>query len=171
METSETPLIKQGDYFLFTSENSNTVAVNTGFHDIQEGNFFMVLKPVYKTSKKIEVLYGEKLGELSFSVLGPFVVTTPCSSLTDKKVCITGSMSMNRPIYESIIRLHGGSVATTVSRKTSILLTNEQVGFSSKSTNAARLGIPFTSEKQFLELTKTRYIMRGPMGNLRTFSP
>ena len=70
--------------------------------------------------------------------------------LSGMKICITGSLSEKRSVIESKIRESGGSVVSSVSKNTSMLLTNETEAKSSKYKKALDLGIQIISEKELL---------------------
>lgn len=68
-----------------------------------------------------------------------------------KRICITGSLSRKRSEIEKVIREIGGVVASSVSKTTDFLLTNEQTPTSSKFKKAIELDIPVISEEEFFE--------------------
>ncbi len=66
-----------------------------------------------------------------------------------KRICITGSLSRKRSDIEKVIREIGAIVASSVSKSTDYLLTNEQTPASSKFKKAIELDIPVISEEEF----------------------
>ena len=68
-----------------------------------------------------------------------------------KRICITGSLSRKRAEIEKVIREIGGIVATSVSKSTDYLLTNDQKPTSSKFKKAIELEISIISEDEFFE--------------------
>jgi len=60
---------------------------------------------------------------------------------------ITGTLSRPRDEIAELIRLHGGNVSGSVSKKTSYVLAGEEAG--SKLDKAKALGVPVVEEKQF----------------------
>ena len=72
------------------------------------------------------------------------------SPLSGIKICITGSLSEKRSVIESKIRDAGGTVVGSVSKNTTMLLTNETEAKSSKYKKALDLGIKIISEKELL---------------------
>lgn len=71
-----------------------------------------------------------------------------------KRICITGSLSRKRSEIEKEIREIGGIVASSVSKSTDYLLTNDQTPSSSKFKKAIELEIPVISEEEFFEKIK-----------------
>jgi len=71
--------------------------------------------------------------------------------LKDLKVCITGSLSQKRSLVEEKIKKLGGSCVGSVSKNTSILLTNETEATSSKYKKAIELGIRIISEEDLFK--------------------
>jgi len=73
--------------------------------------------------------------------------------LTDKKICITGSLSRfkNRAELQQVIEQHGGKVVSSVTKNTSILINNDTTSTSAKNIAAKKLGIQILSEEDFLK--------------------
>ena len=65
----------------------------------------------------------------------------------EMKICITGSLSKKRNWIEEKIRENGGSIVSSVTSKTNILLTNDAEGSSTKFKKAKELGIKIISEE------------------------
>lgn len=73
------------------------------------------------------------------------------ASLQGLTFVVTGTLpTLSRQQAEEMIRQHGGTVSSSVSRKTSYLLKGENAG--SKLTKAESLGIPILDEQAFREL-------------------
>jgi DNA ligase (NAD+) len=73
------------------------------------------------------------------------------TEITDKKICITGSLSEKRSVIESRIRDAGGITVSSVTKNTDLLLTNETEAKSSKYKKAVSLGIEIISEENLLK--------------------
>ncbi len=72
-------------------------------------------------------------------------------ALFGKTLVVTGTLpTLSRTDAEALIRKHGGSVASSVSSKTSYVLAGENPG--SKYDRAKELGVPMLSEKDFQAL-------------------
>jgi DNA ligase (NAD+) len=74
------------------------------------------------------------------------------TSLTGKKICITGALSEKRPVIEDKIREGGGIVVSSVSKNTDILVTNETDPTSSKFKKALELKITIITEAELLDM-------------------
>lgn len=64
---------------------------------------------------------------------------------------ITGTLSEPRPVFEEIIRRHGGKTSGSVSKSTSFLLAGEEAG--SKLDKARQLGVRIVTEAEFRAMT------------------
>lgn len=100
---------------------------------------------------------GEKIIELSkeFTFETPNLVLDEIpNTLQGKTFVVTGSVNhyKNRDELKADIVTHGGTVAGSVSSKTSYLINNDINSTSSKNQKAKSLGIPIISEKQFLTM-------------------
>lgn len=71
-------------------------------------------------------------------------------ALTGTSFVLTGTLSMPREEAAARIRAAGGSVTSSVSKKTSFVVCGEKPG--SKERDARELGIPLLTEKEFLAL-------------------
>ena len=87
-----------------------------------------------------------KMGIVPIEVKGKREIG-PFSAMT---FAITGTLSKPREEFERIIEDQGGKVVSSVSKKTSVLLTNESQSSSSKAKKAVDLGIEIWSEIEFL---------------------
>lgn len=74
------------------------------------------------------------------------------SQITDKKVCITGTLSKSRPEFEKIIVENGGICVNSISKNTNFLLCGENAG--SKREKAEACGVRILTENEFMELLK-----------------
>lgn len=72
------------------------------------------------------------------------------TTVTGKKLCITGALSEKRSVIENWIRECGGIIVSSVSKNTDYLVTNEQDHTSSKFKKALELKIKIISEKELL---------------------
>lgn len=69
------------------------------------------------------------------------------SQLADTTWVITGTLSQPRPVFEELIKQHGGKISGSVSKKTSYVLVGEDAG--SKEEKARTLGVRILSEAEF----------------------
>jgi len=73
------------------------------------------------------------------------------NALLGKTVVVTGTLpTLKRNEAEALIRKHGGTAASSVSKKTSLLLCGADAG--SKLAKAQSLGVPIINEEEFLSL-------------------
>lgn len=74
-------------------------------------------------------------------------------------ICVTGKLHYfkSRSKFAELIEKHGGKVTDSVSKKTSILITNDTGSGSAKATAAQKLNIPILSEDDFLN----KYNLKG----------
>lgn len=72
--------------------------------------------------------------------------------LVGKKICITGELSVKRELMEEKIKSHGGVIVSSVSKNTTILLTNETDSASTKYQKAKQLKIDIISEEDLKKL-------------------
>lgn len=89
------------------------------------------------------------LEELGFKFVELSVKDSPISQ---KKICITGTLSRKRSDIENTIRNNGGIIVGSVSKNTDLLLTNEEGGTSSKFKKAKTLGITIINEESLYNL-------------------
>ncbi len=73
------------------------------------------------------------------------------TALVGKSFVITGTLTQPREVFEAMIRDHGGTVQSSVSKKTTFLLIGSDPG-GSKYTKAQTLGTPMLTEADFLAL-------------------
>lgn len=84
----------------------------------------------------------------------------PEIDLTGKTFCITGALSLTRDIYTEIIEACGGKVVSSVSSKTSYLITNDKTTGTTKNKKAQELGIPILNEKELLEMCDALHLLK-----------
>lgn len=78
--------------------------------------------------------------------------------LTNKKICMTGTLSVERKSLMTIINMLGGENHSSVTSSTDLLIVpNEEVRKGSKYRAAVAKGIQILSEEQFCDL-----ILRSP---------
>lgn len=79
-----------------------------------------------------------------------------CSGMT---FVITGSVHAfkNRDAFKAWVEANGGTVAGSVSKKTTYLVNNDLESTSSKNKKANELGIPIISEDQFIEQFRVQF--------------
>ncbi len=70
--------------------------------------------------------------------------------LAGRTFVITGTLSEPRPVFEDLIKAHGGKTSGSISRKTSYLLAGEEAG--SKLDKARQLGVTVLDEAAFRAL-------------------
>lgn len=68
--------------------------------------------------------------------------------------CFTGKACLPRPQLQAMAEANGGKCASSVSKNTTYLVTDDTDTGSSKNKKAAELGIPVITSEQFLELVK-----------------
>lgn len=73
-------------------------------------------------------------------------------SLEGAKICITGTLSAPRAEIEKIIKQNGGTVVSSVSKNTTLLLTNDSDPASSKYKKALELKTKIITEEEFFKL-------------------
>ena len=78
--------------------------------------------------------------------------TTHTEILKNKTFVITGTLSETRDYFEKLIKLNGGKVSSSVSKKTSYVLYGENAG--SKYDKALQLGVELIDELAFNNLIK-----------------
>lgn len=72
-------------------------------------------------------------------------------ALADFQLVITGALSRPRKEIEDLIKDHGGKLASSVSKNTTAVVTNETDSQSSKMMKAKSLGVPIWSEDELLQ--------------------
>ena len=76
------------------------------------------------------------------------------NGISGKTFCVTGSVYIfkNRNEVGEYIEKHGGKLATSVTKKTDYLMTNDTTSGSNKNKKAAELGVPIITEEDLLKL-------------------
>jgi DNA ligase (NAD+) len=87
---------------------------------------------------------------LNFSAETEGATARRSDALAGQTWVITGTLSEPRPVFEELIRAHGGKVAGTVSRKTHAVLFGDEAG--SKLDKARTLGVNTIDEAGFRRL-------------------
>lgn len=126
-------------FFSLTTEDLLKIK---GFAEIKAKNY---VKSIQENKKLIS-----KLIELGFKVEFPSD-EKKSAKLDGMTFCITGELSMARKEFEKLIKENGGSLSSSVSKKTTELITNETNSTSSKFVKAQELGVPVISENEFLK--------------------
>ena len=81
------------------------------------------------------------------------IKSTEGGKLSGKSFCFTGELvTMKRQDAEQLVKLHGGTCKSSVTKDLTYLVTNDTTSGSSKNVKAAKLGIPVIDEKQFMAL-------------------
>ena len=83
----------------------------------------------------------------------PVPVAAAGANLAGTTWVITGTLSEPRPVFEELIRRHGGKTSGSVSKSTSYLLAGEEAG--SKLTKAQQHGVKVVNEAEFRALLGT----------------
>jgi DNA ligase (NAD+) len=78
------------------------------------------------------------------------------SSITGKKFCITGTLTLKRSELQKMVKSNGGIVQSGVNKDTNYLITNDVESSSSKFKKAKDLGVPIIPESVFFELLEER---------------
>lgn len=84
----------------------------------------------------------------------------PSINLEGKTFCITGALSLTRDIYINLIETCGGKVVSSVSKKTSYLITNDKTTGTTKNMKARELGIPILNERELLEMCDSLSLLK-----------
>ena len=76
------------------------------------------------------------------------------NSISGKTFCVTGSVNIfpNRSAVGEYIEARGGKLASSVSKNTDYLMTNDTTSGSSKNKKAAELGVPIITEEQLISM-------------------
>ena len=96
--------------------------------------------------------YIEKLKELGVNMLATKNEVYENSLVKGFSFCITGALSLPRKEYENLIEKNGGKNVSSVTSKTSYLVTNDTTSGSSKNKKAQELGVRIISEDELKEL-------------------
>lgn len=80
------------------------------------------------------------------------IQNTFIENITYKKVAVTGKLSMKRAQFEVILHQHGYELASSVTKDTYALITDNPNSGSSKNKQADKFGIPKYTEVQFMTL-------------------
>jgi len=73
--------------------------------------------------------------------------------LSGKSFCITGEMySMSRPKAQELVKQLGGKASSSVSKKTTFLVSNDPTSTTGKMKKARENNVPIITEKEFLKL-------------------
>lgn len=104
------------------------------------------IKRYFSITENQVLLERARMAGVNFD--GPSVISG--GTLMGKTVCITGTLSMPRDHFVSLIESNGGKVSGSVSGRTDFLLAGEAAG--SKLKKANELGIEVLSEDIFMQL-------------------
>ena len=74
------------------------------------------------------------------------------SSISGKKFCITGTLTMKRSDLQKMIKENSGIAVSSVSKDTDFLITNDTQSSSNKFKKAQELNIQIINEEKFLEM-------------------
>ncbi|MCY4524086.1 MAG: hypothetical protein OXB84_05040, partial [Halobacteriovoraceae bacterium] len=121
-----------------TMEDLNKVE---SFAEKSSGIFIKSLK------KKIPLI--DKLLDSGFKFE---IKSAQSASLTNKSICITGSLDEKRSVIEKKIRIAGGKIVGSISKNTDYLLTNDKNSNSNKFQKAKELNITVIDEVQLKKI-------------------
>lgn len=96
----------------------------------------------------------EKLKEIGVNMIASKSELKTNSLVNDKSFCITGSLSLPRKEYELLIEKNGGKNVSSVTSKTSYLVTNDTTSGSSKNKKAQQLGVEIIDESTLRKMLK-----------------
>lgn len=103
----------------------------------------------FRDERNIVLLERLRAAGLQFNV--PEFSSGPASTkLAGTTWVITGTLSQPRPVFEEMIKQHGGKISGSVSKKTSYLLEGDDAG--SKADKARSLGVKTLDEASFYAL-------------------
>uniref|UniRef100_UPI0039E3305D NAD-dependent DNA ligase LigA n=1 Tax=Seleniivibrio woodruffii TaxID=1078050 RepID=UPI0039E3305D len=105
------------------------------------------ISSAFQDKRVIELVERLKTAGLRFEFEKP---QNASDALGGKKFVITGTLSRPRPYFEQLIREHGGSAESTVSKKIDFLIAGESAG--SKLEKAQKLGVAVIGEEQLMEM-------------------
>ena len=127
----------------FKKLQTATVADLEAIHGI--GSIVAEALVTWLKQKEHKVLLDELLKEL---VIEKMEVSTS-QVLRGSTVVVTGTLSgYSRDEAKDLVRRHGGTVASSVSKKTTFVVVGAEAG--SKAAEATRLGVPTLTEAEFL---------------------
>jgi DNA ligase (NAD+) len=137
---------------IIESFGSLPAILNASFEDI-------VAVPGFaeKTSEQVVLGLRSRAKLIEVLLAAGIKPTTPLlgeGPLKDMTFVITGALSRPREEIEQFIKTHGGKVSSSVSAKTTALITNETDSTSSKMKKAASLNIPIWNEDKLYEFVK-----------------
>ena len=72
------------------------------------------------------------------------------NNIKNKSFCITGTLSKERKIVENIIKQHGGTYQSSISKTTDFLIVGDKVG-NEKINSAAKFGTRVINLEKFME--------------------
>ncbi|MDD7736275.1 MAG: NAD-dependent DNA ligase LigA [Bacilli bacterium] len=94
----------------------------------------------------------EKLKDLGVNMLATKNEIYENSLVKGFSFCITGTLSLPRKEYENLIEKNGGKNVSSVTSKTSYLVTNDTTSGSSKNKKAQELGVKIISEDELRKM-------------------
>ncbi len=127
----------------FKQLRAASVADLEAIHGI--GNIVAEALVTWLKQKEHKALLDELLKELTLEA----VEVTTSQALKGATVVVTGTLSgYSRDEAKDLVRRHGGTVASSVSKKTTFVVVGAEAG--SKAVDAKRLGVPTLTETEFL---------------------
>ena len=127
----------------FKQLRAASVADLEAIHGI--GNIVAEALVTWLKQKEHKALLDELLKELTLEA----VEVTTSQALKGATVVVTGTLSgYSRDEAKDLVRRHGGTVASSVSKKTTFVVVGAEAG--SKAVDAKRLGVPTLTEAEFL---------------------
>ena len=134
---------KLGDMSGIMSATEDDIAAIDGFGEL-------TAKVVYESLKEPHMIKTiEELKQLGVNM--SYERSAVSDKLSGKSFVITGTLpTMKRDEAQALIERHGGTVKSSVSKKTDFLLAGEEAG--SKLTKAQELGVPVIDEQTLLSI-------------------
>ena len=96
----------------------------------------------------------ESLITLGFKIIVPEIRKKNDSNISEKKICITGSLNRKRSEIEKEIKENGGLPVKSVTSKTDFLVCNDSSSTSSKYKKAVELNVKIINEEELFNLIK-----------------
>lgn len=148
-------LIASADVDCYTSRMKNEALL------IKEGVPLLVVTPIGLGTKTFKFIYEEVVYEENCRFLTsgpPFLLVRLNGALAGQKICITGALTATRPMYDKLISLQNGELASSVSRNTAYLVTEHPNDLTTKLAKAKQYGIKIIGEDAFLNICGCEWV-------------
>lgn len=138
--------IYDGDIYKFLADDSEKYRGSFGFGEVISTNIQKWLKD-QATQEEVQKVLGH------ITIVKPKKEVVASDNLSGLNFVITGKLekSKNRDELVKLIESNGGSVQSSVNKKTSFLVNNDINSKSSKNTKAKQLGVKIITENELLE--------------------